>query len=437
LSTGGVSSVIYLVPGSGSYLEIDDISIVRAFDISTHYNLSKSYQYAIAATAPLTAADTAYIDANPEAMYRVLYDSLVLPSGFSSTDITHFYDGTGGVKDSALNKKCVQDIATPLGANAIVNGTFDTDLSNWTNVHGKATWESGTARMNNGIDTGISQLAQLRTELRGKYIHVSVDIIEESTIGGSLRVYDGSAERAIGSVAAIGQYSGVQLFDYSKTYIYIEAVSGWNGRVDNLEVREASVSEIANYTSNVRTNFLNTTYGATNLKLVKDASGRTTGVQTNPLLEFNGDGRYCDTGWTPDLSKDWTVEFVLDCTDTPLTDQWIGCGANGPFSFNYRADRVILFYGVDHRKYVIGPSGFAHIVGIYDGSTGLVSLYINNVETLLETIPTTGAQGVFKIDIDGTLINNVGLLKASNKKYTTAEVASAYTAAKVIYPTLP
>jgi len=95
--------------GNLALFKVDNVSVKEVLSVSTEYNLTSSYQYAIASTAPLTAADTSYIDANPEAMYRVLYDSLVLPSGFSSTDITHFYDGTMGTKWGAL----VPDLATP------------------------------------------------------------------------------------------------------------------------------------------------------------------------------------------------------------------------------------------------------------------------------------------------------------------------------------
>jgi len=59
-----------------------------------------------------------------------------------------------------------------------------------------------------------------------------------------------------------------------------------------------SYSEIANYTGNCRTNFLNTTYGATNLKLVKDASGRTTGVATALQTYWDSDSRKAVTNWT-------------------------------------------------------------------------------------------------------------------------------------------
>jgi len=68
--------------------------------ISAQYPLAVSFQYAIAATAPLSTADITYIDANPEALYDVQFNSLVLPSGFSSTDIAYFYDGTQGTLGS-------------------------------------------------------------------------------------------------------------------------------------------------------------------------------------------------------------------------------------------------------------------------------------------------------------------------------------------------
>jgi len=70
------------------------------------------------------------------------------------------------------------------------------------------------------------------------------------------------------------------------------------------------IKKIANYTSNVRTNFLNTTYGATNLKLVKDASGRTTGVAPAGVTIWDSDSRQAVTNWT--ITAPFTVTEVLD-----------------------------------------------------------------------------------------------------------------------------
>jgi len=267
--------------------------------VSTHYNMTNSYQYSIAATAPLTAADTAYIDANPEAMYRVLYDSLVLPSGFSSTGIVHFYDGTGGV----VGNKYVQDIATALGSDVVVNGGFDTDTS-WTKDTG---WTITAGSANCDIATSsYGAISQPYSLVEGTKYLCTFEITSY-TSGSAVITLSG----VIGvSRSAIGTYSEILVAGPSSTFFGVAAFPNFVGSVDNISVKEATASEIANYTSNVRTNFLNTTYGATNLKLVKDASGRTTGVSPAGVTIWDSDSRQAVTNWT--ITAPFTVTEVLD-----------------------------------------------------------------------------------------------------------------------------
>jgi len=318
--TAGTFSSYFTADGTTLYFRsnvdgayIDNVSVVESEPISTHYNLSSSYQYAISSTAPLTAADTAYIDANPEAMYRVLYDSLVLPSGFSSTDITHFYDGTGGV----VGNKYVQDIAT-LGANT---------LTSYTSMDNQDEIASVTATSASGftleVTTAGTQVHHPRINYAwtddvnsGKYylFEFDINVISGIAVINALVLGYGAGYLLLNETMSSGRYAYIVKAIPSATYpwpsIWFDGTNIFKVTVSNMTLKEASVSEIANYTSNVRTNFLNTTYGATNLKLVKDASGRTTGVATAAQTYWDSDSRQAVTNWT--ITAPFTVTEECD-----------------------------------------------------------------------------------------------------------------------------
>jgi len=112
-------TVVNIASVIGDYTDWDNVYVREALPVSAQYQLTSSFQYAIAATAPLSTEDIAYIDANPEALYDVQFNSLVLPSGFSSTDITYFYDGTQG----ALGSDTVWNIARKFTSRAST-GTY-------------------------------------------------------------------------------------------------------------------------------------------------------------------------------------------------------------------------------------------------------------------------------------------------------------------------
>jgi hypothetical protein len=69
-------------------------------------------------------------------------------------------------------------------------------------------------------------------------------------------------------------------------------------------------AEIQNFTSNCRTNYLNTTYGLPNVMVTQDETGRITGMAAAGTTQWKDDGRQIATGWT--ITAPYTVTEVCD-----------------------------------------------------------------------------------------------------------------------------
>lgn len=103
------SSWVYLngesvdYPTTGQYFSYRDYATNSFVQITTPanpYNLTDSHQSAFSATAAMTAAELAQIDADADLIFRVWFDGVVLVDGFSSADIHKIYHrGTAAIYD--------------------------------------------------------------------------------------------------------------------------------------------------------------------------------------------------------------------------------------------------------------------------------------------------------------------------------------------------
>lgn len=84
-------------------------------------------------------------------------------------------------------------------------------------------------------------------------------------------------------------------------------IRGFVGDVINLSIKEATASEIANYTTLARKKAYNKGIQTTAFEL--DAVGVPTAYNVSQL-NFHG-SEWGDTGWIPDVTKDWVLDCVL------------------------------------------------------------------------------------------------------------------------------
>jgi len=98
---GGINKRIdFYNMGLVGYSSFDNLTTRESLPISTHYDLDSSHQFVFNHTSPLTDADIAAIEADPNLAFRMFFDGEVLPSGFSrANDMVgcNFFGGNEGL----------------------------------------------------------------------------------------------------------------------------------------------------------------------------------------------------------------------------------------------------------------------------------------------------------------------------------------------------
>ena len=154
------------------------------------------------------------------------------------------------------------------GQNAALNGTFDTDLTNWGRASGGWTWENGKAKL---TGDGTAQTLNQSTAVPGQWYEFSFDV---SSTGGAIG-FQNSAGAIIASGTS-GTVRGIYLADTS-TWGFKRVSGSVTGTVDNVVLRPIPGNHATQPTS------------ANRPTLKQDAKG-------NYYVHFNGTNQWMQTG---------------------------------------------------------------------------------------------------------------------------------------------
>ena len=115
------------------------------------------------------------------------------------------------------------------GSELVTNGTFDTDSdwikgTGWTIANGKASFDGGS-------DSAIQQDG---VSVSGKKYSVSIEVLDRTT--GSLQLRFGSSASVDATITENGVYNYTLIAD--GTRVYLRSVSGFDGSIDNVSVKE-------------------------------------------------------------------------------------------------------------------------------------------------------------------------------------------------------
>jgi len=291
-----------------------DGDVGATLPVSTHYSQEDSHQFSFNHTTPLSAADIAAIKADPNLAFRMLKGE-VLPSGFSNTDVGNFWGGNEGLASGAF----IQDLSVDLGA-TILDGNAPTYTAgdetatftgNTDNSFDLAVTVAGTNTTRPRVGTGATPASASKLYL------FTIDIILNSG-SGVIQAINNAGTFVAGlslhpsSVLATGTYtyigygtegSTINRVQFNGTSIFDISVTKW-------EVREATAAEIKDYDSTCRTTLANQSTGASNIKLLQDGSGRTTGIAATNTTQWKADGRTAVTNWT--IAAPFTITEDID-----------------------------------------------------------------------------------------------------------------------------
>jgi len=138
---------------------------------------------------------------------------------------------------------------------------------------------------------------------------------------------------------------------------------------------------IANYTAAVRDDAINLTKGLQTCQWVRDALGVPTGA-TFDRIQCDGVGE-ADTGWIPDNTNDFHIEFVYD-RDADYNYQ--AFGANRDLIRLYQSYINMKIRDVTSGNATIPSSGEFHFYSRFIASTGEHKIYINGTLELERTV---------------------------------------------------
>ena len=221
--------------------------------------------------------------------------------------------------------------------------------------------------------------------------------------------------------------------------------------VDNVIIRKATATEIANYASTIRTNADQLTTGLQSTCLTLDGAGVPT-AYTEGQLEWHGN-EYGDAQFMPPSDSAWEMDLVMET----LADGTLKTVGVNPVSTTNRifigqslltGDGLYGFLGTKLLGSYGTPisDGWHHIRLEFDGS-GNGSFVVDNTITYSYTGSDythisgesffLGARSRGGSLFDGELSAPTGYFQYTNKARTADERTADYAKAKAMHPTLP
>lgn len=274
--------------------------MVTSFD-DIVYNMTDSFSNLVTLSVIPTAGDLTYLDANPEAIARLVDGETVAGLSFVLADIQAFYTGNRGLIDETvvgtLNATSYKSVNQMV---ADVNASY-TDSSAVTPTLGTGWVDNldGTYTITNAA--GSSDLTFPVTFVGGHSL-LSFDVTSSTT--GSTPLVLNMNSNAIVVNAGTGRFSCYAFDDpddiRNRDNVIIRARVGCTMTVGDflLNSNMQSEAEITNYASTCRTNLDLTNYGASNFLYTQDATGRWNGMHTAGEIAGGSDGRNIDINMT-------------------------------------------------------------------------------------------------------------------------------------------
>jgi len=231
--------------------------------------------------------------------------SSLLPSftGDGSSGIyawgAHLYrsDLGGMVDNPERGDSYVPTALRPFGASLVTNGTFDTDISGWSNVSGGvASYQSGVMRLTPAVGDTLGGAEQTITTVSGKAYELKITVTAVSS--ATLRFGAGTATNFLNLVdvgsLGVGTHTVSFVASSATSYIVVYAQSAGAGteyiEVDNISVRESSVNpSVARYLPRVGHHVYNGSAWV-NEGVLAESEARTN------LITYSND--FTDASWT-------------------------------------------------------------------------------------------------------------------------------------------
>jgi len=257
-----------------------------------------------------------------------------------------------------------------LGSNLIVNGTFDTDISNWTNLNATSIWNNGTIEVTyNAAPSGVYQT--FATAI-GKRYRATASIISSTVFNTTtvLRVGNGSTPDAglVDSTAftASGTKSVEFIATGTTSYIYLRnstsAITNWdNVMVEEVIDKDYSATQTTEASQPYLTGFIapNEKWGLKNPNVGSK-------YMTHPTISFAANGA-------------WSVTDVINATSSTSNGFYSGTTTaikidSGLVKFT-NASGTVGSFTTDYKPYV----GKNTIITLTAVGNGTLKLYINGV----------------------------------------------------------
>ena len=198
--------------------------------------------------------------------------------------------------------------------------------------------------------------------------------------------------------------------------------------VKRVEKITAGIYPITNYTSSVRDNAKKLQYGLQTCKFVRNSLGVI--QRASDYLECDGVS-YANTGWTPDLTKELSIEFIVKNNDNLTENILIGC-VDAPaerLALGFRGKNARILLGNVHPQYTIASTVYYGTLTM-TGIAGQSIMYINGVSKGLVGESTLGIP-LSMFWLGGIPLANykkigIRLFKVHNKVLTQAEITKNY-----------
>ncbi|MDM5272073.1 hypothetical protein PGH07_07765 [Sulfurovum sp. zt1-1] len=369
--TGKVSSIysasVYMVcddvDGVSEWI-VKSLSIQKVLPNSTEYNMLKSFSHPFSSINAPTTREIAQLNANPDLIWQVWFDGLVLVDGFSKADITHFYD-------QPTPNYYLQDLAVDLGVELGHDfedgllGSFYDHFSASTSIIG------GVANVTAGV-----QYSNLRLNISDAEQHIAQCFINNSSIS---EWYFSYLLGAITYTQLLVKGKNDILVPEGATYISIQNRSTTLLEVAEVEyftVKSVSAKSIVNPTTTCLTNYKNTNYGASNLPIER-LYGRAI-VYDPTKFHFDNDGRYVNTKYLFPEIESWAIEAVI----TFVGDGSFHLNGRSNLYFgesNTTAGNPFIRLGLDNSLTTAVGLGDKHFILSYSKITKLMTVYINGI----------------------------------------------------------
>lgn len=429
----------------GAICGITNITITEVLPDDIKYLQENDFSNAVATNVPVNDSDRAYLKLNPEAIGDLWFDKKAHPQlSFDKTNIIHWYPANEGEEGGEK----IFDVTKSLLTNPNYDFTSGgTDYSVIVSGSGSVTFSNNQAVFTDCLNVWLNELS-VATEI-GDFCVIEVDVASlTNNNGGYIQVKEaggwGSTALVVGKntfTRIVDLAGGFRLYargDGVETYV-INSFKVTNYKKD--------YSKINSFDVTCRTTHLKTDHGASNLFMKQDpVTGRVVGMSDLNTVEFNGASDGINTGWTPDLDADWSVELVTYFESTG-TEQAHGVAYENP------TNRITISVSVSGYLFarigdniihsnVLVVNNYINAILTYEHITKTFVLYLNSIKKVTDigTFSGTTQEFVLGKQGDSTLYHVTGkggYFRVYNKVLNQSEVTKVYNDAKVIYPTLP